>query len=259
VRVAAVVLDPPCDATRRPDVLAAIEAQSRPVEEALRMASEHGRAVAVRRALESSAAAAADWIWLLDAGVVPQPDALDALLAPLDSMGTLVAPLVMSGKVMTEHGSVDAAAAPWPRLTDKETAIEAAAHRLVSIRAARHGSLLVHRSAIERYGLPRADYVTEGDDLEWTGRILKRERGYLVPRSVAFRRGPVTDERPERRYRDMRNRVDMLRRDVWDGDERLWFGLMIAQDLVRELGPRARRSSRAVILRAVRDGLTGRS
>jgi len=249
--VAAIVLDP--DAAGH--ALRAVEGQTRPPDAVLPVGtSPAGRAAALTEALRLPEAAAADWVWILDAGVAPEPDALAELLAPLDGLGSLTAPSLLAGKVVGLDGALDAAAAPWQRLTDKETAVEATAHRLVSIRAARHGSLLVDAAAVRRHGAPRATYVTSGDDLEWTGRILKAERGYLVPASVAVRHAPLAAD--DRGYLDVRNRVDMLRSGVWDGDERLWFGLTLAQDVARGVGTRSRRAS---VLRGVRDGLSGRA
>lgn len=253
--VAAVVLDPGSSGP----ALEALDGQDRrPDDVTVVDPSRAGRASAVGEALRAPGPASADWVWLLDAGVIPEAGALEALLAPLESLGSLTPPVLLAGRVLGRDGQLDASAAPWPRLTDKETAVEAVAHRLVSIRAARHGSLLVSRAAVGEHAPPRADYVTEGDDLEWTGRLLRGARGYLVPRSVAHRSDPgagALRDGSERHYRDVRNRVDMLRRDVWDGDERLWFGLTLAQDVGRELcSPAARRTT----LRAVRDGLARR-
>ncbi len=230
MRVAAVVvaLDRAADRAAQ----AAVEAQTRPVDEVLVRPS-------ARDALDP-APPVADWLWLLAAGVVPEPGALQGLLAPLSSLGPLAAPALLSGKVVAADGALDPSAAPWHRLTDKETAVEATARRLVSIRAARYGSLLVHSDAIARHAPPRAGFAGAGDDLEWTGRILRDGRGYLVPQSVAIRRTPAGGAGAPR-YRELRNRASMLRGDVWDGDERLWFGLMLARDVARGIRVRTTR------------------
>jgi GT2 family glycosyltransferase len=187
-------------------------------------------------------------------GVAPAATALEELLSPLGALGALGDPPLLSGKVVGPDGRLDGALAPWPRLLARELAITGAEHRLAALRAARYGSLLVHRRAVEEHGPPRADFAGAGDDLEWTGRILRDHPGYLVPRSVAVRSGGSATP-------DVtaftRNRVRILRGDGWQGQEKAWFAFLLAQDAARELSARPARAPR--LLRAVGRGLRGPS
>lgn len=250
------------------ETLRALEAQTRPPDTLLLVGpplegapadarrvdvpAQGGIAAAAHEGLRAGAETGADWLWLLDGRAIPEPGALAELLRPAGGLDGLPAPALLAGKVVDAAGNLHVDALPWPSIFEKEISTAACAHRLVSLRAARQGSLLVHRDVLERHGLPRADYVAWGEDLEWTARILQQEVGYLVPSSRSLR-----DEPPnlgaERRYRDVRNRVDMLRGPAWRREEKLWFGFLLLQDVAahaREGAP-----TRRAALRGFRDGL----
>lgn len=168
-----------------------------------------------------------DWIWIVGHGVDPAPDALARLLAPLPDARALADPAILASKVVLPDGSLDLDAAPWPRLLARELAMLGAEHRLAALRAVRYGSILVACRAVARHGPPRRDF-TGASDLEWTGRILRDEPGFLVPASVVTRRLPLAVAR--RAY--VRDLVRILRGDGWSSQERVWFAFRLAQHLV---------------------------
>lgn len=175
-------------------------------------------------------APAAEWLWLLDGHVVPAPDALERLLTALGAGdGSLPAPALLASKVVRPSGGLDRDSAPWPPLLDRTLVIAAARQRLVSLRLARWGSLLVHRDAVEEFGPPRADYSAAAADLEWTARILRERPGYLVPGSIVVRSAPETGLTPD----EVRDRIRMVRGDCWVAQEPVWFAFMLAVDLAR--------------------------
>ena len=186
-------------------------------------------APALAGALPEALATGADWIWVLDGYAVPQPGALDALLAATEPPADLPAPALLSSRVSLPDGSLHPDVLPWPEIFEKEITTAAVGHRLVSLRAARPGSLLVRADAVRDHALPRADFVSHGEVLEWTARLLRDERGYLVPTSVAVR----SDREAPNPRRALRNRARMLRGDTWGTEEKLWFGFLLAQDAVR--------------------------
>jgi len=198
-----------------------------------------------------------EWFWLLDGAAIPATDALERLLAPLQELGPLPPPVLLASKVVDATGVLDPGRAPWPRLLQKEVSLDACERHLVSVRAARHGSLLMHRRALERHGPPRADYVDDGEDLEWTARVLRTESGYLVPGSRAVRLDAAltAQESNLRRRRDLRNRVNTLRGSAWGGEEKLWFAFLVAQDVVTDLRCDLRPATLRATLGAVRAGL----
>ncbi len=209
-----------------PAMPAALDAQTRPAGERLvvPLAASHHDAMADAR--ESPA----DWLWLLDAGVVPEPAALERLVAPLDDLFGLPPPALMASRVVHPDGRLDRAGAPWLPLLDRDVVIAAAQHRLVSLRLARWGSLLVRRETLAEHGLPRADYAGGADDLEWTGRVLKDAHGYLAPDSVAVRGTPA---RRTIGPREVRDRLRMLRSPGWVAQEPVWFAVELVADLGR--------------------------
>ncbi|MDQ3647737.1 MAG: hypothetical protein M3433_03990 [Actinomycetota bacterium] len=214
---------------------------------ALHVGLEAGTAGACSDGVRAACSTAAEWIWLLDGLAVPGPDALEALLEGAARGGSGPRACVRAGgRVVTGDGETHPRALPWPVLLDKEAVLSAAAQRLVAVRAARHGSLLVRRSAIETEGLPRTEYRARGDDLEWTSRVLRAGPGFLVPGSVAVRRRGEAD-RPgagaARPWRGRRNALDLLARGPFSLQERLWFGYGLTR--AAGSGPRPSRSPRA--------------
>jgi hypothetical protein len=88
----------------------------------------------------------------------------------------------------------------WPRILDKEDAIEACRHGLVALRAVQPGALLV-REGVE----PPPSFAA-------AARLLGEGRGYLVPAARARRRGSAPPIAPLR----------LLTAPGWTREERLW-------------------------------------
>ena len=139
--------------------------------------------------------------------------------------------------------------------------VDSAAKGLLPIRTATFPSLMVHRDAIDRFGLPNAHYFIWGDDWEYTSRILRREPvGYVVPGSVAEHRTKlahtaVTDA-GSRYYFHARNWLWMMRSDSFAPGEKLSLAFWLLGSVAAYLRTnRASRESVATIGRAVRDGL----
>jgi len=210
-------------------------------------------ALGADRDLSAAVAAAAtrgsDWIWLLAPDVVPAPDALARLLAPLDDAESLEGPVLLASKLVTPDGSLDLGTPPWPRMLARELAFLGAEHRLMVLRAVRYGSILISRGAIERHGPPRPDFADGADDLEWTGRILRDQPGFLVPQSVVTRSAPLAVEPAG--Y--ARNRVRILRGGGWRAQERAWFAFLLASDLAQSVA--ARPAQAPAMVRAIAGGL----
>lgn len=202
------------------------------------------------QAIAEAAGRGADWLWIVDASVTPAPDALEALLSPLGDLEALGNPVLFTSKVVSDgDGRLDMDAPPWPRLLARELAMAGADHRLAALRAARSGSLLVDRRAVERHGPPRPDFGPAGRDLEWTGRVLRDDPGYLVPTSIAVRTTPAAPDRTG--Y--TRECVRILRGDGWRGQEKAWFAFLLTQDLAQQAA--ARPAAAGPLLRAVGRGL----
>ena len=131
---------------------------------------------------------ATDWVWLVDDSVLPTPDALERLLAAVEPLGTpdgLIGPILLASKVVTETGALDPGSLPVAEVGRFDLVVAAYERRLVALRLARRGSLLIHRRAFA--GASAAAPSVLDPDLTWTARLLRRELGLLVPGSVVVR------------------------------------------------------------------------
>ena len=155
-------------------------------------------------------AGGAEWLWLMDDDTVPDPTALGELLA---AAGRLDAPpAFLASRAVWRDGRVHPMNALWPDRTRAALAVEGAERRVMPVRSATFVSLLVHRGAVDRHGLPRKEFFVWSDDIEYTSRIvLAGEGGYLVPTSRVLHDTPdphtAATAEPERFYLHVRNTV----------------------------------------------------
>lgn len=217
--------------------LAAIRAQTVAVQE-LHAVPGPVSAAALARGLDTAAAGEASWFWLLRAGTAPAPEALERLLGAVALPDGLPAPALLASKVVGGDGELSPASAPVQRAADMAVMIRAARQRLMALRSARYGSLLVRREAVAVAGPPRQRRLADEGDVEWTARLLRSDVGYLVPESVAVRRGSAGEEPAS--SSSVRERAAMIGGHAWTRDERLWLGVRMAQDLVTRSRPGAR-------------------
>jgi GT2 family glycosyltransferase len=131
---------------------------------------------------------------------------------------------------------------------------------MLAIRFGTFVSMLVHRGAVERHGLPHKHFFIWSDDIEYTARVLRDGRGYLVPASVAHHKTatPHTamDAAPDKFYFAVRNGIYTVRGDAFDTRERLSHLAFVVFSSVRYLiAKRFSPAAIAAILRGVRDGL----
>jgi GT2 family glycosyltransferase len=157
-----------------------------------------------------------DWVWIMDDDTIPQPDALAELLEAVPRLERLGRPpAVLASRVLWQDGGVHPMNWSWPNPFPYRRFRAARRMGYVPVRWAAFSSVLVARWAIHKYGLPHRDYFVRTDDLEYTGRILRREAGYLVPKSLAVHKTPTkytpASAHPERFYYEVRNRIWAIR------------------------------------------------
>ncbi len=253
--VCAVVLAPG-SADRHASTLEALDAQTHALDRRVVLGDTPQT---FHRAIAAAADSDATWLWLLDQGIVPQRDALEHLFAALPHLDGLPAAVLLASKVVGVDGELDPHSVPWPPLLDRVVTIGAAQRRLVMLRLARWGSLLVHRDVIVEHGLPRADFASGADALEWTSRVLRDGGGYLSPRSVVVRQVPP-DRAVDANYGELRDRVRMVRRDDrWTAQEPVWWAFLVAVEAVRELRARPRPGTALRLARALGQGVADRA
>jgi rhamnopyranosyl-N-acetylglucosaminyl-diphospho-decaprenol beta-1,3/1,4-galactofuranosyltransferase len=230
-----------------------------PPVEALPLPENIGATGGFCEGMEAAVAGGADWLWLLDDDTIPRPDALERLLMASERAPSR--PLILVSRVVWRDGTAHPMNLPILRRRDICGMVEGAARGMLPLRAGSWVSMLVSRTAVERYGLPARHFFFQADDIEYTARVLKSEAGYAVPDSVAEHRtktphNALSDPDDRRFYYHARNTLYMLRGRSWAAHEKPQLGWVLVSSAGRYL--RANRFSPAsarTVVRAVRDGL----
>ena len=235
-----------------------------PAVEVLAMAVNEGGAGGFHEGIKRAFDDGAEWMWLLDDDTIPEPGALTELL---EAAGVLdPTPAVLAGRAIWRDGTLHPMNIPILERRRVERVIDAASRGLMPIRGATFVSLLLHRRAVERFGLPLKHFFLWADDIEYTSRIvLGGEGAYFVPSSVALHDTPAPEDfrnsAPDRFYYHVRNTVLMARaRDRPPRDRllRLWILASTAPSYVLRNRDRASLVAVGRALRdAIRDGRVG--
>jgi hypothetical protein len=170
----------------------------------------------------------ADWLWLLDGSVRPRADTLAELLDAAGGHGDLPEPSLLASLAVTEGGAPAEDHAPWFRRGETDLALRAVTRRLLPVRAAQGGSLLVRTAAARAVGPPPAHVARPVAALEWTSRVLRGRVGYLVTASLVDAATPGIDA-PAR----AQALAAMLAGHGVDPRERLWLAAEGADALRR--------------------------
>lgn len=209
---------------------------------------------AIKAAYQSDA----DWIWVLDDDSIAKPAALAALLSAIERRDGDEPPALLCSRVEWTDGRPHAMNLPVLRRRDAAALVESVRSGLLPVRAASWVSLFLARSAVDRAGLPPEHFFYQADDIEYSARILRNARGYLVPESVVEHRTPTQHTAVDdhhRFYYHARNTVLMLRGPAWRWDEKptlVWF--LFWTSLVYLRRNRASRKSLINLGRALFDG-----
>jgi len=231
-----------------------------PRVEVLALATNEGGAGGFHTGMEHAHGRGAHWLWLMDDDTVPAADALAELLEAAARAPDPEPPSLLASKVVWTDGRIHPMNFPFPERTRVALAIEGAERGLMPLRFATFVSLLVHRGAIDRHGLPFKHFFIWSDDVEFTSRVLlSGERGYLVPTSVAVHDTETPHEPgsapPERFYYHVRNTLYMIRGPGRGRRDKLVRCWILASSTVEYLRANPRWASVVAILRAARDGV----
>ncbi|MEZ0348758.1 MAG: glycosyltransferase [Thermus sp.] len=260
----------------------------------VRLEENLGSAGGYARGIEEAYRNGAEFIWLLDDDNCPEPDALEQILRAYAYLGNDPAHLILAlresqvGMVKAyQYGNVPVIQPGSFLGFDLLTKVRKAFRRLfghrsappqsfplLRIQAAPYGGLFLHRSWVERVGLPNPEFVVYEDDTEYTLRILQAGgRIYLAGcarvsdlESQWHRRGAFSWASPDSRedlvYYRARNLVS-LERSIANPSLRYWtnaflyLGWLSLVALYTHRNPaRAWRRLR-LFLRAVQDGWKG--
>jgi GT2 family glycosyltransferase len=208
-----------------------------------------------------------EWLWLMDDDTIPTATALQELLSAYERFPTGEKPRLLASKVEWTDGTLHPMNFPTIKRAsaEPERAVIAATCGTLSTRWSSFVSLLIHRSVVDEYGLPFADYFIWNDDTEFTARVLRRDFGVLVPTSVvvhktARKHSPI-HAAPERSYYQVRNVLWMiLRSPAWRPDEKLKIGVIHLQWIAQYLSASGFRfDALRAVARGLRDGFLRRA
>ena len=181
--------------TRRPDCVLVVDNASTsgppisvcaefPGVELLSLETNEGSAGGFHACLSAAYQRGGEWIWLMDDDVLPQPEALAALLTKAAELGG--DPGFLCSRVVGVNGAsmnvpeIDKRPGPnhYPAW-ETELALG-----VVRLRQATFVSVLFPRSAVGEAGLPLRDMYIFGEDTEYTLRLTQTRPAYLVGQSV---------------------------------------------------------------------------
>ncbi|MGH2915020.1 MAG: glycosyltransferase [Solirubrobacteraceae bacterium] len=227
----------------------------------IRLAANLGGAGGFSRGLARAHADGYDWLWLMDDDTIARHDALACLLdgAARAPHGE---PLLVCSQVRWKDERPHPMNVPVPRWRSGRELADGVAAGLLLLRYTTFVSVAMHRQAIDRCGLPLERYFIWGDDVEYTARVLREARGYLVPDSVVYHWTPTphppADPGSDRFYYHARNSLLLLRGSSLTAIERADYARFYLRSLARYLrvngaGPR----HWALLARAIGDGLRG--
>jgi rhamnopyranosyl-N-acetylglucosaminyl-diphospho-decaprenol beta-1,3/1,4-galactofuranosyltransferase len=181
--------------------LAAVRGQSRPVDEifvvnngstdgtAEWLAAQSGLTVISQANLGSSGGQFAgiktayhnghDWFWCMDDDTVPELDALEQLLNSAHLTETTTG--FLASVVLWTDGTCHRMNAPDALVPDSSN--DPRWQQGVPISSASFVSVLVRREAVRDCGLPLRELFLWYDDKEFTSRISRKLKGWLIPQS----------------------------------------------------------------------------
>jgi len=241
----------------------AMVASEFPSVELVRMEVNGGGAGGFHRAVRAGVDQGFDWLWAMDDDTIPRPDALERLLAAGERAHGMGEPVMLASRVLWTDGRTHPMNLPNIDGRDPQRFIEGLAQGLPPLRWATFVSVLFRTDAVRRHRLPRKDFFLWSDDIDFTARILRRERGYFVPDSVALHK-TKTAHNPfqggDRFYYAVRNSFWVMRGDALDPLELIGHTMLLVGQSARYLShERFRPHAFAILLRGLRDGVFKRA
>ena len=265
--------------------------------EVLEMGSNRGSSAAYAAGIKRACEVGTDFIWLLDDDNEPQKGALSELLSaharlneeyPRDRLAVLPYRAdqldeVVSGWRLKRRPSsfwgfhvLDIPRKLWRKSPWGGPHPCEQLPRIAETEYGPFGGMLFHRAVVEKYGLPRADFVLYADDVEFTYRITSGGGALRVVTSAAMADLEPTGQKAERcfwgsfqhslkrgsdsrKYYDARNRAYLDSHCFPRNRFMFWINRQVYCSVLWLLALAYRNTARYRLLRAaIKDGLRGR-
>jgi rhamnopyranosyl-N-acetylglucosaminyl-diphospho-decaprenol beta-1,3/1,4-galactofuranosyltransferase len=231
----------------------------------IRMPENTGGAGGFHEGMKRATAAGFDWLWLMDDDLLTAPDALEILLQKRTTLRRRgKESFLLNSLVVARDGpDSDVLAFPLQELTARGYPKRVYHWRLSEVRdqvqdglyrwACPFNGTLVPARAVAEVGLPNKDFFLWGDERDFLWRAAQRFELYTAVDSKVFHPLCRVAGFDWRQYYGIRNALLINRHFRWPA---LRNAKLILASLIK--GARHGRSGLLLVLRAIRDGLTGR-
>ncbi len=148
--------------------------------------SSGGQYTGFKRAMETDC----HWVWTMDDDVVPAPDCLETLLNCDDNLHLVRTPLryLPDGKPFFNDATKYNLTNPFKNIREKILVEEDLKNEIIPAIGITFEGPLMHRSMIEKIGLPEKKFFIYGDDTEYFIRAWKADYEIAVIRDARFDR-----------------------------------------------------------------------
>jgi rhamnopyranosyl-N-acetylglucosaminyl-diphospho-decaprenol beta-1,3/1,4-galactofuranosyltransferase len=232
----------------------------------VRMPENAGGAGGFAEGMERAAGAGFDWLWMMDDDVLAAPDALDVLVRKKDELRAAHdGPFILNSLVLARDSSdADALAFPLREVSANGSPRMRGFHwRLSEVRDKVHDGLypwicpfngtFVPARAVAEVGPPRREFFIYGDETDFQFRAAKVFRLYTAVDSRVFHPRPRPGTFDLKQYYNVRNMFIVNRHFDHPSLRNVKLTLVGLA-----MGLRHGRWGMKLMLRAIRDGLTGR-
>lgn len=232
----------------------------------VRMPENTGGAGGFHEGMKRAVNAGFEWLWVMDDDLRTSPDALQALLEKKEALEAVQhGPFILNSVVLSKDPmDSDRLAFPLQELTRRGYPRMRVYHwRLSEIQdkakdglyrwACPFNGTFIPARAITEIGLPNKEFYIKGDEKDFLWRAARKFTLYTVLDSKVFHPQPRNDGFGWKQYYQIRNMLVVNRHFNLS---RLRNFRLILRSLL--MGLRHGRRGMALVLRAIKDGLTGR-
>jgi rhamnopyranosyl-N-acetylglucosaminyl-diphospho-decaprenol beta-1,3/1,4-galactofuranosyltransferase len=256
----------PSDSGEIAGIVARPAVSTRPIQvRYVRLAENTGGAGGFHEGMKRATEAGFDWIWLMDDDLAAASDALEGLVRKKEALSSVHGRSVLLNSLVLSKDRMDGDRLAFPlqelsrsgyprmkvyhwRLSEMRNKIEGGLYRW----ACPFNGTFLSSEAIAVIGLPNKDFYIKGDEKDFLWRAARKLALYTVVDSRVYHPEPRPEVFDWKQYYGIRNMFVINK----------YFNYTILRDLrliVRSLatGLRHGRKGTWLVLRAIKDGLTG--